>query len=268
MRLKDIIGLVLALILAIGVAFLTRYFLTSKEKPKQVVQVEPEKMNKILIAGRELHRGDRVKPGDLIWQVWPQQSVNSNYIVVGSVKESDLIGSIVREPVGKGEPMVATDLIKPGDKGVLAAILAPGKRAISIDVTAQSASSGLIVPGDRVDVILSKSMSPAGGGAQYGESKLVASNVKVLALDIELGDTHEKPKAAPHVVTLQVSTAEAERITAATKEGSLSLSLHSIEKDQSGPGQVEVKSEEKTRKEGTIILMRGKDKTEIQVQGK
>ncbi len=267
MRLKDIIGLVLALILAIGVAFLTRFFLTREEKPKQEVQVVPVGLTKILIAGRALYSGERIKPGDLIWQGWPKNSLNSNYIAEGSVRETDLVGTVVREQINKGEPITSTDLVKPGDKGSLAAVLAAGKRAISIDVTAQSASSGLIGPGDYVDVILSKAITPT-AGAQYGESKVVAKKIKVLAIDTELADTHEKPKNIPRVATLEVTPAEAEHITAAIKEGTLSLSLHSLETATVVPDKEEIVPEKPKPQQGTIIIMRGKEKTEIQVQEK
>lgn len=264
MRLKDIIGLVIALILAVFVAFLTRYFLTKEEKPKQPVQVQKVMLPKIYVAGRSLHEGDMIQPGDIVLQEWPQKSINPNYIKEGTINPGDLIGSIVRGHFEEGEPIIAADLIKPGEKGILAAIVSRGKRAISIDVTAQSASSGLIAPGDYVDVILSKSVTLK-GGVQQGESKVVAPNVKVIAIDTQLTDTHVKPKTAPHVATLEVTPAEAEHITAAIKEGTLSLSLHSIEKSTVAPEEVEKKT---PSKKDTIILMRGNQKTEISVREK
>ncbi|OJW51453.1 MAG: Flp pilus assembly protein CpaB [Alphaproteobacteria bacterium 41-28] len=266
MRLKDIIGLILALILAIGVAFLTRFFLTKQEKPKQEISVQPAHLTKIFVAGNSLHEGDKIKPGDIVLQEWPQNSMNSNYIKEGTVRPSDLVGSIVRGHLEKGEPITATSLVKPGEKGILAAVVAPGLRAISIDVTAQSASSGLIAPGDYVDVILSKSVTPA-AGAQFGESKTIATKVKVLAIDTELSDTHEKPKNVPHVATLEVTPVQAEHITAAIKEGTISLSLHSL--DATAHVEHEGTLPKKApQKEETITIMRGKEKTEIKMQEK
>ena len=267
MRLKDIIGLILALILAIGVAFLTRYFLTKEEKKtKHEVPVQQSLLTKIFVAGIGLHEGDKIKPGDIVLQQWPQNAINSNYIKEGTVRPSDLVGSIVRGHLDKGEPITATSLVKPGEKGILAAVVAPGQRAISIDVTAQSASSGLIAPGDYVDVILSKSITPT-SGAQFGESKTIATKVKVLAIDTELSDTHEKPKNAPHVATLEVTPIQAEHITAAIKEGTLSLSLHSLETTPQVEQQGHL-TEKAPKKEETITIMRGKEKTEIKMQEK
>jgi len=265
MRLRDIIGFVIALLLAIGVAFLTRVFLTREEKPKEqhVVQ-QPAELTKILVAGRALHEGDKIIAGDIVWQEWPKKALNSNYLKEGAAKVEDLYGDVVRFPLDKGEPVLISALVKPGEKGFLAAIISPGKRAISIDVTAQSASSGLVFPGDYVDVILSKSVTPA-SGSQYGQSTTIVKNVKVLAIDVETASAQGKPKNVPHTATIEVNPSEAEMVTAAAKEGSLSLSLHSLE--TAGP-KATYEGAAGPKPTTSVILMRGKERSEIQVQEK
>ncbi len=261
MKLRDIIGLAIALVLAIGVAFLTRVFLNRESKSDSPVQVQQVELNRILVAKNDLYLGDKIKAGDLTWQDWPQNAINASYVKEGTVKIESFVGAIVRERLDKGEPVTSSILVRPGEQGLLAALVGSGKRAVSIDVTPQSASSGLIFPGDYVDVILSKSVSPA-SGAQYGKSRTIISNVKVLAIDVQMADTHEKPKDPPRVATLELTPAQAELITASVKEGTLSLSLYSIEKSTSEPQS----TEENLVKQGTILLMRGKEKNEIQVQ--
>lgn len=270
MRLRDIIGLIIALLLAIGVAFLTRIFLAKEEKPAhEEVTQQQVGLTKILVAAQTLREGTKIKAGDLIWQEWPQKALNSSYIKEGTAKVENFTGAVVRFHLDKGEPLIITALVQPGEKGILAAMVSPGKRAVSIDVTPQSASSGLISPGDYVDVILSKSFTPA-AGAQVGQSKTVLKNVKVLAIDVDTSSAQEKPKNAPHVATIEVTPAEAETVTAATKEGTLSLSLHSLQTDTSAGMPADASCQGDTCngavKQKTVILMRGKDKTEIQVQ--
>lgn len=133
MRLRDIIGLAIALVLAIGVAFLTRVFLTQEDKTKEEAQVKMPtvEMTKILVAGRVLKEGDSIGPGDLIWQPWPQKALTSSYIQEGTLNLAGYSGAIVRFYLDKGEPVLVSDLVKPGDRSALAAILSPGKRAIS-----------------------------------------------------------------------------------------------------------------------------------------
>ena len=260
MKLRDIIGLSLALVLAIGVAFLTRIFLTEEKKPKSGTLTEQQvQLIKILVAGKPLSEGAVLGAGDLVWQNWPINALNQTYIKEGTVTIENLVGSVVRYPLDQGEPVIMTDLAKPGDRGILAAIVAPGKRAISIEVKPSNVSSGLILPGDYVDVIFSKTTSGEGGVGSEGRT--IVKNVKVLAMDVEMASTKKTPGTPPKVATLEVTPAEAELIEASTREGTLSLSLQGLEKTKAGP-----MAEEAPSKEGTITVIRGKDKSEVQVQ--
>ncbi|MBX9620710.1 MAG: Flp pilus assembly protein CpaB [Alphaproteobacteria bacterium] len=259
MKFKDIIGLILALLLAIGVAFLTRYFLI-KETPKEAPVVQEARTLKILVASKSLDKGTKIQPGDLVWQPWPNNSLNDSYIQEGTIQLDTLTGSVILEHIDKGEPVISTNLVQPGEKSILAALLPPGKRAISIDVTPQAVSSGLIQPGDYVDVLLSKAISPT-SAQEYGQTTVVVNNIKILALDTVMGESTQKPvnstTSIPKVATLEVNPGQAELITAAAKEGSLSLSLHGI-------SNKEVVTVEKPLT-GMVTLMRGKEKTIVQV---
>lgn len=259
MRVRDIIGLILALILAVGVAFLTRLFLTKQEAPRQEVAIKAEQTTKVIVASKNLSPGATIKEDDLKWQEWPKTALEPSYITEGQAKIEDFRASIVRFPIQKGTPIVRQELIRKGDKSFLAAVVEPGKRAVSVDVTASASDSGLIFPGDYVDVIVSKINTV--NNVQVGQSKTILRNIKVVAFDTTLAAPQENPKTPPHVATLEMTPAEAEILMAGAKDGTISLSLHSIEK-----GNVEtttvtppLKSEDKK-----IILMRGKDKSEIE----
>ena len=267
MRVRDIIGLVLALILAVGVAFLTRFFLTKEIKPSQEVAVKAQKITKVLVAGKNLSPGDKIKPGDLVWHKWAEDRLEPSYLTEETAKIEDFTNFIVRFPIHKSNPIVKEELINKQDKGVLAAVVSPGMRAISIDVTASAADSGLIFPGDYVDVILSTTVSES--NLQIGKSKTILKNIKVVAFDTVLSPPAENPKTPPRVATLEMTPAQAEVLMAGAREGTITLSLHSLE---SGPVAV-VPSEpiapvEKKREDKKIILMRGKDKSELQFQEK
>ena len=275
MKFRDIIGLVIALLLAIGVALLTRIFLTKEKKSVQEVVIQKKvELTKVLVAARPLLEGTRIMPGDLVWQEWPEKAVNSSYITEGTVDIESFIGNIVRFHLNKDEPVLIEDIVKQGEKGVLAALITPGKRAISIDITAQGASSGLISPGDSVDIILSKAAT-ATAGNQLGESITVVKNVKVLAMDFETASVQGKPQSTPHVATIEVTPKEAETVTAAAKEGTLSMSLRSLALDSQpngtktaidGSGQECEKALTPKPSQKMIVIIRGKDKTEIPVQ--
>jgi pilus assembly protein CpaB len=271
MRLRDIIGLAVALLLAIGVAFLTRYFLTKEETHKEVSKTTERSsadLVKILMSAKNLQEGDIIRAGDLNWDDWPMLAMEPTYIKQGTIDINALRGAVVRTRIPQGQPVTAGLFIKPGDKSILAALISPGMRAVSLDVTPQSISSGLIAPGDRVDIILSQ-IGQAAGGKQAIESKTVAKNLKVLAVDIEMASTHEKPKVTPRVVTLEVTPEQAELIARASKEGALSLSLKGIKKGKRSEEEQENAEEtegESASKQGVVILLRGSEKSEIQVQ--
>ncbi|MBY0502086.1 MAG: Flp pilus assembly protein CpaB [Alphaproteobacteria bacterium] len=263
MRLRDIIGLAIALVLAVGVALLTRLFLTKVEQPKPVAVSQPISLTKILVAGKNLLVGDKVRQGDLVWQEWPQQSLNPVYIMEGTVKSESLVGGVVRFNVLRGEPVLLMDIIRQGEHGVLAAVLDPGKRAISIDVTPATANSGLILPGDYVDVILSSVMGGE-GTATKGKSETVLKNVKVVAMDTEIATLDDKTKTPPHVATLEVNPEQAEILLAASKDGTLNLSLHSFHKNVIAQ---EIKAALK-KKIDKVLLIRGKEKAVLEFQEK
>lgn len=264
MKLRDLIGLIVAIVLAVGVALLTRYFLSEEEPAQKKETGQKVSLNSVLVATKELYKGDVIKQGDLIWQQWPESALSPSYIRQVSINLNDLEGAIVKYSLAQGEPVTVSTLIKAGNKGILAALVTPGMRAFSINVSAQSASSGLISPGDYVDVVVGKLVSPASGGNQYGQGRVIVQNVKVLAVDVEMADKHEKPKTAPRVVTLEVSPQQAEDLAAAMKDGVLSLSLHSIE----SLTKTGVSQQEDRDKRDTVILMRGKDRVEISVGDK
>jgi len=259
MRLRDIIGLVLALVLAVGVAFLTRIFLTKSDIVQKEVTAQSVEITRVIVAAHDLNTGVKIKAGDLIWQEWPQKSLNPSYVTETTGKMESFIGSVVKDNFLKGQPIVERAFVKPGERGVLSAMLTPGKYAISIDITPSSASSGLIYPGDLVDVILSKRITPEGGG-EYGSSQTIATNVKVLAMDIDLSAPADKPKTPPHVATLEVDQSQAEMITAALKEGSLSLSLNSLQTASGDAGNSSIKPDHTS-----ITIMRGDKKSQFQI---
>ena len=85
--------------------------------------------------------------------------------------KSDYIGAVVREPILAGEPIVGRKIVRAGDSGYLAAYLEPGMRAMAIAVTVESAAGGFILPGDRVDVVLTAETSRNGAAEGAAKSK-------------------------------------------------------------------------------------------------
>lgn len=158
-------------------------------------------------------------------------------LATGGAK-ADFIGSVVREPILAGEPIVARKIVRAGDSGYMAAYLEPGMRAMAIRVTVETAAGGFILPGDRADVLLTREVKLPSGAAGGETSKFVAAtvmqNVKVLAIDQATRAAEDAQAVVGATATLEVSARDAEVLALAKSEGELSLVLRSYA-DTAGP---------------------------------
>ena len=157
--------------------------------------------------------------------------------VATSGGKADYFGSVVREPILKGEPIVSRKIVRAGDSGYLAAYLEPGMRAMAIRVTVETAAGGFILPGDRVDVLLTRPTTSSGvEGGQ--DSKFAAStvmrNIKVLAIDQTTRAGEDAQSVIGATATVEVGPADSEALALAKAQGELSLILRSYA-DTGGP---------------------------------
>ena len=160
------------------------------------------------------------------------RTVLSGNVPSGAILESaeakiELRGSLVRRFLNTGHPITAQDVLRPRDRGFLASVLAPHTRAISINVDAESGVSGLIWPGDYVDVLLTQ-VSDKGDAARRSLSEIVLHNIRVIAIDQEIVGARGNSAAAgktTHSVSLQLSPEQAKKITLAKDIGKLSLAI-------------------------------------------
>jgi pilus assembly protein CpaB len=150
---------------------------------------------------------------------------------------SKLLGTVVRFPITAGEPVTQGSLVKPGDRGFLAAALGPGMRAVTVPVSAKTGVGGFVFPGDRVDLMLTQTVKGEGNGGDLKATETILRNIRVLATD--QSTTQEKSENGDTVVrqfrtvTLEVTPKIAEKVSVAQTIGTLSLSLRSIADSQS-----------------------------------
>ena len=141
-------------------------------------------------------------------------------------------GAMVRRSLPPSYPMLVEDVLRPGDRGFLAAVLGPDMRAVSVGVDAVSGTAGLIWPGDRVDVVLTQQASDDNLPAyRRVAGETVLPDIRVIAIDQALvqgamGDGPEVNKQV-RTVTLEVTSKQAERVAVATRLGRLALVVRS-----------------------------------------
>lgn len=234
MNSKRIVFLLLAVTVAGATAFLARVWLQAERAAiaAQLGGARPATPAKptvqVLVARNVLRTGQLIKPEDLRWQAWPQGTLPATYVVEGRRQIADFVGAVARTPLQVGQPIIESDIVMPGSRGFLAAVLRPGMRAVSVPATATSAVSGFVFAGDRVDVLLTHTLN-AESGSQYSATETVLRNARVIAMDQKLDFAPgDKPNIAK-TATLELTAKQAEIVTLAVKMGDLSLALRSLQ---------------------------------------
>ncbi|MFC0634452.1 Flp pilus assembly protein CpaB [Brevundimonas balnearis] len=185
----------------------------------------------------------------------------------GGGAKADFIGAVVREPILAGEPIVGRKIVRAGDSGYMAAYLEPGMRAMAVSVTVETAAGGFILPGDRVDVLLTREVTLGNVGTQEADrsrfaSSTVMQNVKVLAIDQTTQADEDEQAVVGATATLELSPRDAEALALAKSEGELSLVLRSYA-DAAGPsGRVAAPRTESS----AVRIHRGDDVETVVVQ--
>jgi pilus assembly protein CpaB len=232
-------GRILLLLVALIAGGLAAYLVVRGSGDAPVVEqaaVAPQQApaTQILVATAAIGVGQRLTGASVGWQPWPADAVNNQYITIAKSPDAPakIAGAVARFEIFPGEPILDAKLVH-SDQGFLSAVLAPGMRGVSIQVSAPSASGGFIIPNDRVDVILTSS-----GGAQ-STSRVLLSNVKVLAIGTRLGQTgttgapaDPDPKTqvftSDAIATLELTPGQGDTLINATSLGKISLVLRSV----------------------------------------
>jgi pilus assembly protein CpaB len=185
----------------------------------------------VLVAKSDIGLGKSLKPDDLQWQPWPE-AASSTFIRRGDRPDAttQIAGSIARMPFVQGEPIREQKLVRADGSGFMAAILPSGMRAVSTDISPETAAGGFVLLNDRVDVILSKrEKNPKNVGAgDVVRSETILVNVRVLAIDQAPKERDGQNAILGKTVTLELSPEQAETLVWAKQNGPLALALRSI----------------------------------------
>ncbi len=250
MTLRAVLLVFCALAAAVGTAIFARHWIAEQRAAfarTAAPIAERAAAVRVLVAKETMEAGRFVRVEDLDWIAWPEDGIADGYVVEGREDADEaeksgkalFAGAVVRSRITAGEPVTARRLVQPGERGFLAAVLDPGKRAVSLPVDATTGISGFIFPGDWVDVIFTGHIKlDAGAAGNEGTrakridfSETLLGDVQVIAMDqtVETGDG--KARVAK-TATLQVTPKQAEKIALALRIGGLSLSLHSLARKQ------------------------------------
>jgi pilus assembly protein CpaB len=281
MGLRRIIVLLVAVVVAGATAMYARSWIEGQQKSVAPVAVAaPQDVYEVLVADATIPAGTFVKPQHLRWQRWPTDDVPETYVLKGTRSKDDMVGAVVRRGIAEGFPITDGSVVKPGERGFLAAVLAPGMRAVSLPINATSSNAGLIFPGDRVDLILTQALEGDNGASTRRVSETVLQDIRIIAMGTETSDelgegkNYEKAKTA----TFEVEPRVAEKVALLTELGKLSLSLRSLanehaelappDEGNSYTWDLDVSRVLRNDQQPTsrLMVLRGRDSEDIQLQ--
>lgn len=206
------------------------FFLAINNKPKapktvQIVAPATEKTARVLVAAKDFQRGERFTAEDTKYVDWPVRALSPAYLTEsGGATQESLVGAVARTSIVAGEPVTETKIVRAGSSGLLAAVLSPGMRAVTMRIAPETGVAGFVLPGDKVDIYYSESDDKGGT-----RTAVLLEDVRVLAINTVYSETSETPTIEGANATVELSPQDATRfVSARAAKGQLSFALRSI----------------------------------------
>ena len=182
------------------------------------IETKPVASQTVVVAKQALRFGTELNASMLQEVPWPSDSLPSGaFATIGDV----LTGGrrVVLAAIEANEPVLALKITGPGQRATLSALVKPGMKAVTIRVNDVEGVGGFVLPGDHVDVVLTRQIDKGSATTQ-----VVLQNTRVLAVD-QIADERAAKATVAKSVTLEVDTVEAQKLWLASSVGSLSLLL-------------------------------------------
>jgi pilus assembly protein CpaB len=214
-RIRVFIVLVLAITAGGAFAFGTYNYVQNLPTQTATIPTKP-----VVVAASDLDIGAELTRDNIRIIQWPANAVPANVIS----DQKDVVGRGLILPMIQNEPFLPMKLASAEAGAGLPPAIPPGLRALSIKVNEVIGVAGYVLPGTRVDVLVT--VSPGQGGQGDMTSKVILTNVQVVAAGTKIDRETDKNKPiAVSVVTLLVTPEESERLTLASTEGKIQLAL-------------------------------------------
>lgn len=218
MNWKTFVPIFISLIIAFAGSFFIYQWMAKQKTPVEVVKVVEKDAVPVAVSALNLPMGTKIRPDMIKTTPYLKESLPSGYFA----SPLDLKDRVILTPLKVNEPITEDKLAPISVKaGGVSAILKPGTRAISVKGNKVLGISGLINPGNRVDVIITVT-DPA---IKKVKSKIVLENLLVLATGTQI-QRNEKGEPMPvDVYTVEVTPEQAERLALAASQGRLNFAL-------------------------------------------
>lgn len=220
MRANTLIMIVLAGVFGVLAVVLANIWLASQ---RSAMASNGAQRDTVVVAAMPLKFGDALSADKLREIPWP-----AGAIPAGAFKTTKdaLAGEGTRQAlqaISANEPILATKITGPGQRATLSAVLGDGMKAVSIRVNDVLGVAGFVFPGDRVDILLTRT-ARGDDGTDKSFVDVLLQSMKVLAID-QVADLSKDNPTVVKSVTLEASTKDAQKLTLAAGAGQLSLAL-------------------------------------------
>lgn len=202
--------------------YLVNIYLSGAQRQQEAQTVQT---TRIAVARVPLQFGTRITPQNVQFVEWPVSSIPPGSFA--ALEELIPAGRthVVLRPIEAGEPVLRSRLSGEGGRASLSALLAPEMRATAIRISDVAGVAGFALPGDRVDVLLTREV----GNEQVTE--VLLQNIRLIAVDQDANENSERPSLG-RTATLEVSQTDAQKLALGGAVGTLSLVLRSVRAPQ------------------------------------
>jgi pilus assembly protein CpaB len=224
MRVITIVSLGASAVLGLGALFVAKTVLPNQAAAKPGVVTMAVGVP-IVIAAKDIKYGDKLDAGMLTLARVPSEvAPQGAFATIQQALSQDRGGApVALQPIAAREALLPAKLSGPGARASVAAEIADGMRAYTIKVTDVTGAGGHALPGDRVDVVLMRDLTPTTQNRTY-VSDVVIQNVRVLGVDLNADLVSNKP-VEPKNATLEVTVEDSQKLAIASTLGTLSLAL-------------------------------------------
>lgn len=220
---SSIFLLIGALALGLLAVVVARFYLTSAPPPLAATAAPPPpSLAKAVVAAAPIAFGAKIDPAQLKLVDFPVAAVpqGSFATVEAAVGPGD---RVAQRGIAANEVILASAVSGAGTRLSTSGLIGPDKRAVTVKIGDVAGVAGLIVPGDRVDVMVTR---PTTGDKPQMFTSLLLQNLRVLAIDQDSGAV-EKPKVGS-TATLEASVTQAQKLILAQTVGTVSLMLRGV----------------------------------------
>ena len=217
MRYRGIILLILAAAVGALAVFMARNWIESQIPEPVIITKDKVPLSTVVVARRNLYFGDRLRDNFLQEVSWPRDTVpEGSFKTVEGLLDQERV--VIRE-IAINEPILKSKITGEGGRATLSARISETMRAVTVRVNDVLGVAGFVLPGDRVDMLLTR---------ELGEDSLITDillqNIKVLGIDQNADDSADGAQVV-RSVTIEVTPPQAQKIVLASNVGSLSLAL-------------------------------------------